>query len=62
MPDVIELTQFQLSPAVQDRLTFLLDRQDKGYTLSSSERQEAERLVELAEFLSLLNTPKVFKK
>ena len=66
MPEVIEipieLTQFQLPPAVQDRLTFLLDRQDRGYALSSSERQEAERLVELAEFLSLLNTPKVFKK
>ena len=59
MPDVIEipieLTQFQLPPAVQDRLTFLLDRQDQGYTLSSSECQEAEGLVELAEFLSLLS-------
>ena len=59
MPDrveiPIELTQFQLPPAVQDRLTFLLDRQDQGYPLSLSERQEAEGLVELAEFLSLLS-------
>jgi hypothetical protein len=59
MPDVIEipieLTQFQLPPAVQDRLTFLLDCQDQGYALFSSERQEAEGLVELAEFLSLLS-------
>lgn len=51
----IELTKFQLPPAVQDRLTFLLDRQDQGYVLSPSEHQEAEGLVELAEFLSLLS-------
>ena len=59
MPDMIEipieLTQFQLPPAVQDRLTLLLDRQAQGYTLSPSERQEAEGLVALAEFLSLLS-------
>ena len=50
----IELTQFQLPQAVQERFQSLLDRQDEGYTLSLSERQEAEGLVELAEFLSLL--------
>jgi hypothetical protein len=54
MPEVIEipieLTQFQLSQAVQARLPFLLDCQDDGTTLSLSEWQEAEGLVELAEF------------
>ncbi len=50
----VELTQFQLPQAVQARLQSLLDRQDQGYTLSELERQEAEGLVELAEFLSLL--------
>ncbi|MEC4806291.1 MAG: hypothetical protein SAJ12_03320 [Jaaginema sp. PMC 1079.18] len=50
----LELTHFQLPPAVHNRLQFLLDRQDEGYFLSSEEKQEAEGLVELAEFLSLL--------
>jgi hypothetical protein len=50
----IELTRFQLPEAVQARLQYLLDRQDEGRTLSQAERQEAEGLVELAEFLSLL--------
>ena len=58
MPEIveipIELTRFQLPPAVQNRLQFLLDRQDEGYPLSKAERQEAEGLVELVEFLSLL--------
>ena len=59
MPEVIEipieLTQFQLPQAVQNRLNLLLDRQDEGDTLSVPELQEAEGLVELAEFLSLLS-------
>jgi hypothetical protein len=59
MPEVIEipieLTCFQLPPAVHARLQSLLDRQDGGNTLSPAERQEAEGLVELAEFLSLLH-------
>ncbi|MDB9496856.1 hypothetical protein PN441_10300 [Spirulina major CS-329] len=59
MPEVIEipieLTQFQLPEAVQARLQLLLDHQDEGHTLSQAERQEAEGLVELAEFLSLLH-------
>lgn len=59
MPEIIEipieLTKFQLPQAVQARLQFLLDRQDEGNTLSLEERQEAEGLVELAEFLSLLH-------
>ncbi len=50
----IELTQFQLPEAVQARLQYLLDRQDEGDPLSQAEREEAEGLVELAEFLSLL--------
>lgn len=50
----VELTYFQLPNAVQERLQFLLDRQDAGEELSQTERQEAEGLVELAEFLSLL--------
>ena len=58
MPEVIEipieLTYFQLPEAVQDRLQLLLDRQDEGEALTLLERQEAEGLVELAEFLSLL--------
>ncbi len=58
MPEIVEipleLTRFQLPQAVQDRLQFLLDRQDEGYPLSEVERQEAEGLVELVEFLSLL--------
>ena len=58
MPEIVEipveLTRFQLPLAVQARLQSLLDRQDEGHTLSQAERQEAEGLVELAEFLSLL--------
>ncbi len=58
MPEVIEipleLTQFQLPTDVHDRLQLLLDRQDGGEVLSPEERQEAEGLVEVAEFLSLL--------
>ena len=58
MPEIIEipieLTRFQLPQAVQARLQFLLDRQDEENTLPQAERQEAEGLVELAEFLSLL--------
>ncbi|OUL35247.1 hypothetical protein [Nostoc sp. 106C] len=58
MPEIIEipveLTHFQLPNAVQQRLQFLLDRQDAGEELTQAERQEAEGLVDLAEFLSLL--------
>lgn len=59
MPEVIEipieLTHFQLPEAVQSRLQLLLDCQDAGETLTPSEREEAEGLVELADFLSLLH-------
>jgi hypothetical protein len=50
----IELTKFQLPDAVQLRLQFLLDSQDSGRTLAQAERQEAQGLIDLAEFLSLL--------
>ncbi|MCC5605172.1 hypothetical protein [Nostoc favosum] len=51
----VELTHFQLPEAVQERMQFLLDRQDAGEALPLGERREAEGLVELAEFLSLLH-------
>jgi hypothetical protein len=50
----VELAHFQLPDGVQERLTSLLDRQDAGEGLTQAERQEAEGLVELTEFLSLL--------
>ncbi len=50
----IELAHFQLPEAVQERLQFLLDRQDAGEVLTQAQRREAEGLVELVEFLSLL--------
>ncbi len=50
----LHLVQCELPPAVQNRLQALLDRQDQGETLTVAERQEAEGLVALAEFLSLL--------
>lgn len=50
-PDV---ARFELPSAVHQRLQELLDRQDSGQELTIPERREAEGLVELAEFLSLL--------
>jgi len=52
MPD--DLARFHLPPAVQARLQELLDRQDRGESLTPEERGEAEGLVELAELLTLL--------
>jgi hypothetical protein len=49
----VEITRLQLPEGVHRRLTSLLDRQDTGEALTQAERQEAEELVELAEFLSL---------
>lgn len=51
----VELTLFQLPEGVRERLASLLDRQDAGEGLTQAERQEAEGLVELSEFLSLLH-------
>ena len=50
-----DLEQFKLPPGVDDRLQDLLDRQDRGETLTARERKEAEGLVDLAEMLSLLS-------
>ncbi len=52
LPD--ELARFRLPDAVAARLQTLLDRQDCGEPLTADERAEAEGLVNLAEFLTLL--------
>lgn len=52
MPET--LTQFKLPTGVNERLKELLDRQDQGEILTEGERSEAEGLVDLSEFLSLL--------
>lgn len=52
LPD--DLNRFRLPEAVDDRLHELLDRQDRGETLSVRERSEAEGLVNLAELLTFL--------
>jgi hypothetical protein len=49
-----DLEKFRLPAAVQQRLERLLDKQDSGPRLSEDERREAEGLVDLSEFLSLL--------
>ncbi len=49
------LNQFKLPLGVNARLQALLDRQDRGEPMTDSERLEAEGLVDLAEFLSLLS-------
>lgn len=48
------LMHYELPPVVHKRLHDLLDQQDQGITLTVEERNEADGLVELAEFLSLL--------
>jgi len=52
LPD--DLARLRLPAAVAARLQALLDRQDAGSPLSTAEREEAEGLVDLAEFLTLL--------
>ena len=52
VPD--DLPRFRLPDAVAARLQALLDRQDSGQPLTAQERQEAEGLVNLSEFLTLL--------
>jgi hypothetical protein len=49
-----DLAQFRLPEAVAARLQALLDRQDSGQPLTTHEREEAEGLVNLSEFLTLL--------
>jgi hypothetical protein len=50
-----DLVCLHLPDAVQERLQYLLDKQDAGRPLTEQERREAEGLVELADFLSLLH-------
>jgi hypothetical protein len=52
LPD--DFVRFQLPPAVAARLQHLLDQQDAGRALTADERAEAEGLVDLAEYLTLL--------
>jgi hypothetical protein len=52
LPD--ELARFRLPEAVAARLQALLERQDSGQPLTDVERAEADGLVDLAEFLTLL--------
>lgn len=52
MPD--DLAKFELPDGVNERLQMLLDRQDQGEALTSEERLEAEGLVNVAEWLSVL--------
>jgi hypothetical protein len=54
IPD--DLARLRLPDGVQQRLTELLDKQDEGLALTDAEQHEAEGLVNLAEFLSLLRT------
>ena len=49
-----DLAGFRLPPGVNARLQQLLDKQDSGRRLTAAERLEAEGLVNLAEFLTLL--------
>lgn len=49
-----DLAQFRLPEGVAARLQTLLDRQDSGQPLTGGEKDEAEGLVQLAEFLALL--------
>ena len=48
------IDECRLPDGVQRRLQQLLDKQDFGTPLTAEESSEAEGLVELAEFLSLL--------
>jgi hypothetical protein len=52
LPD--DLARLKLPAAVAARLQRLLDQQDSGQPLAIEERDEAQGLVDLAEFLTLL--------
>jgi hypothetical protein len=52
LPD--DLARLRLPAAAAARLQALLDQQDAGTGLSIAERDEAQGLVDLAEFLTLL--------
>ena len=46
--------QFRLPSALNGRLQYLLDRQDREGSLSHAERREAEALTDLVDMLALL--------
>lgn len=52
MPEGWEI--FRLPDGVNRRLQTLLDKQDQGHALTPAEQSEAQGLVDLAEWLSLL--------
>ena len=60
MPVVMEIevpsqfSEFRLPEGLNTRLQDLLDRQDGGEILTPAERKEAEDLVDLADWLSLM--------
>lgn len=49
-----DLARFKLPKAVNDRLHYLLTKQDDGKPLTPQEREEATGLVNLSELLTLL--------
>jgi len=49
-----DLGRFRLPEAVAARLQALLDQQESGQPLTPQEREEAEGLVNLSDFLTLL--------
>lgn len=49
-----EVANFTFPASLDRRLQFLLDKQDQGEVLSEEEQAEAEGLVDLSSFLSLL--------
>lgn len=55
----VPVQSIKLPKGVDDRLQRLLDRQDRGEKLTAGERREAEGLIELAEFLTLLRLERV---
>ena len=54
IPITSELAKGRLPSGVAARLQSLLDKQGASISLTRAERKEAEGLVELAEFISLL--------
>lgn len=52
LPD--DWVEFRLPPALDARLTTLLDQQDRSGSLAQSERLEAEALCNLVDMLALL--------
>jgi hypothetical protein len=46
--------KFRMPAALEQRLQFLLDKQDESGGLAAGERREAEALVELSEMLTLM--------